>query len=138
MIDQAEKYLKTLDRLPNTLKTYRWALSYYFQIAGETLSDQAYERFLTAVRNLSPSSKRVLRSAVMGLYAFCEAGDLTKREKLNEHYMRRIKPKPVMFDRDDVETVISHCDTLRGNLMELRDRAFVLTLADTGFRISEL
>lgn len=138
MIEQAEKYLKTLDRLPNTLKTYRWALSYYFQIAGETLSDPAYEKFLTAIRNLSPSSKRVLRSAVMGLYAFCEAGDLTKREKLNEHYMRRIKPKPVMFDRGDVETIIAHCDTLRGDLMELRDRAFVLTLADTGFRISEL
>lgn len=138
MNEQAEKYLKTLDRLPNTLKTYRWALVYYFQIAGDKLSDDAYERFLSAIRNLSPSSKRVLRSAVIGLYAFCEVGDPTKREKLNEHYMRRIKTKPVMFDRAGVEKIISHCESLRADLMELRDRAFVLTLADTGFRISEL
>jgi integrase len=138
MNSQAEKYLQTLDRLPNTLKTYRWALSYYFDIAGEALNDEAYEKFLAAIRNLSPSSKRVLRSAVMGLYGYCEAGDLTKRQKLNAHYMRKIKTQPVTFDREGVEKIISHCDTLRGNLMELRDRAFVLTLVDTGFRISEL
>jgi integrase len=138
MIDQAEKYLSTLDRLTNTVRTYRWALSYYFQIAGETLNDESYEHFMAVIRNLSPSSKRVLRSAVMGLYEFCEVGDPTKRAKLNKHYMRKIKTKPVVFDRAGVEKIISHCETLRSDLMELRDRAFVLTLADTGFRISEL
>jgi integrase len=138
MNDQAEKYLSTLDRLPKTLKTYRWALDYYFKIAGDPLSDDAYETFLTAIRNLSPSSKIVLRSAVMGLYAYCEAGNLVKREKMNQHYIRKLKTKPVTFERDAVETIIAHCDTLRGDLINLRDRAFVLTLADTGFRISEL
>ena len=138
MIDQAEKFLTTLDRLPKTIKTYRWALEYYFQIAGEELGDEAYETFLVAIRNLSPSSKRVLRSAVMGLYEFCEIGDLAKRTKLNHHYMRKVKTKPVNFDRAAVEKVINHCETLRGDLIKLRDRAFVLTLADTGFRISEL
>src|SRR5690349_20252920 len=110
MNEQAEKYLKTLDRLPNTLKTYKWALSYYFNIVGDELSDDAYEDFLTSIRNLSPSSKRVLSSAVMGLYAFAEIGDVNKREKLNEHYMRKIKTKPVTFDRDAVEMILSHCD----------------------------
>src|SRR6185436_7899208 len=112
MIEQAEKYLKTLDRLPNTIKSYRWALSYYFQIAGESLDDRSYETFLAAISHLSPSSKRVLRSAVMGLYGFCEAGDLNKRESLNNHYTRKTKTKPVTFDRDDVEKIIEHCDTL--------------------------
>ena len=138
MINQAEKYLSTLDRLPRTLKTYRWALGYYFQISGNELSDDAYESFLTAIRHLSPSSKRVLSSAVMGLYAYCEIGDLARRAKLNKHYMRKIRTKPVTFIRADVEKVLSHCETLTGDLMQLRDRAFVLTLADTGFRISEL
>jgi len=138
MNQQAEKYLSTLDRLPKTLKTYRWAIEYYFKIAGSELNDEAYETFLTAIRNLSPSSKLVLRSAVMGLYAYWEAGDLVKREKLNQHYMRKTKTKPVTFERDAVEAIITHCDALRGDLISLRDRAFVLTLADTGFRISEL
>jgi integrase/recombinase XerC len=138
MNDQAKKYLSTLDRLPKTIETYKWALVYYFQIAGDELSDEAYETFLTAIRNLSPSTKRVLRSAVMGMYAFCGAGNLAKREELNEHYIRKVKTKPVNFERADVEKIIQHCDTLRGDLMKLRDRAFVLTLVDTGFRISEL
>jgi integrase/recombinase XerC len=138
MNQQAEKYLSTLERLPNTLKTYRWALEYYFQIAGEQLSDEAYEKFLITIRHLSPSSKRVLRSAVMGLYDDCEVGDLNKRKKLNKHFTRKIKTKPVNFDRAGVEKIIAHCDALRGDLIQLRDRAFVLTLADTGFRISEL
>src|SRR5690349_13648122 len=120
---EAEKYLSTLDRLPKTLKTYRWALDYYFRIAGEELSDAAYETFLTTIRHLSPSSKRVLRSAVMGLYAYCEAGDLVKREKLNQHYMRKTKTKPVTFERDAVETIISHCEMLHGDLISLRDRS---------------
>lgn len=138
MIDQAEKYLSTLDRLPKTIATYRWGLDYYFKIAGEDLNDEAYETFLTAIRHLSPSGKRVLRSAVMGLYEYCEIGDLAKREKLNHHHMRKVKTKPVNFDREAVEKIIVHCDALRGDLINLRDRAFVITLADTGFRISEL
>lgn len=138
MNEQAEKYLSTLDRLPNTLKTYRWALEYYFSLVGETLSDSVYEQFLEEIRHLSPSSKRVLKSAVMGLYSYYEIGDLVKREKLNKHYMRKVKVKPVNFERGDVEKIVSYCDGLRGDIMKLRDRAFVLTLADTGFRISEL
>ncbi len=138
MNQQAEKYLSTLDRLPNTLKTYRQVLKQYYETAGGELSDENYERFLVALRGHSPSSKRVHISAVMGLYAFCEIGDLNKREKLNDHYTRKIKPRPVVFDRPAVEKILAHCETLRGDLIQLRDRAFVLTLADTGFRISEL
>jgi len=138
MNPQAEKYLSTLDRLPRTLETYRWALDYYFGIVGEVLSDESYEEFLTSIRDLSPSSKRVLSSAVMGLYAYCEAGSLVVRQKLNEHYMRKVKTKPVNFDRVAVEKIIAHCETLRADLIQLRDRSFVLTLADTGFRIHEL
>jgi integrase len=138
MNEQAEKYLSTLDRLPRTLETYRWALAYYFRIAGEVLSDDAYKTFLASLRGLSPSSKGVLSSAVMGLYACSGVGNLAEREKLNKHYMRKIKTKPVNFIRADVEKIIQHCDTLRGSLIELRDRAFVLTLADTGFRIFEI
>jgi len=138
MNQQAEKYLSTLDRLPRTLETYRWALEYYFGIVGEQLSDDAYEEFLDAIRNLSPSSKRVLSSAVMGLYAYCDVGSLVVRQKHNEHYMRKVKTKPVNFDRDAVETILAHCEMLRDDLIKLRDRSFVLTLADTGFRIHEL
>lgn len=138
MNKKAEKYLETLDRLPNTKKTYAWALGYYFNLVGEELSDENYEKFLIAIRRLSPSSKSVLRSAVMGLYEFCEVGDVNKRTKLNRHYARKVKTQPVNFDRDAVEKIIEYCEQLGPDTEGLRDRAFVLTLADSGFRISEL
>src|SRR5688572_7557385 len=105
MIPAAEKFLSTLDRAPNTVHTYRWALSYYFQIAGDELSDEAYEKFLASIRNLKPSSKRVLRSAVMALYDFCDAGNVTARAKLNRLYMKRVKVKPVNVKRDNAEKI---------------------------------
>ena len=43
----------------------------------------------------------------------------------------------VSFDRDAVEKVIKHCESLAGDFETLRDRAFVLTLADSGLRISK-
>lgn len=138
MNPQAEKYLETLDRSERTKETYAWALNYYFQIVGEELSDEAYEKMLIAIRKLSPSTKSVLRSAVMGFFQFYDIGDLAKRTKLNNHYARKSKVQPVNFDREAVEKVINYCNALVMGLEELRDRAFVLTLADSGLRISEL
>lgn len=138
MNQQAEKFLKTLDRSESTIETYRWALNYYFNLVGEDLGDKSYEEFLIAIRNLSPSTKSVLRSAVMGLYEFCEIGDLSKRVRLNNHYAKKSKVQPVSFDREAIEKIIDYCGSLGPDIEGLRDRAFVLTLADSGFRISEL
>lgn len=140
MNPQAEKYLETLDRSKRTIETYRWALDYYFNLVGEELSDDAYEKFLIAIRNLSLSSRNVLKTAVMDFYMFCDAGNVVKRMKLNKHYIRRKKFTIINFNKDAIEKVIKHCenDLLAQGIEGLRDRAFVLTLADSGFRISEL
>lgn len=138
MIEPAERFLSTLARSPRTVETYRAALKFYFGVAGDVLSDAAYEKFLAALKDFSPSTKRVRVSAVMGMYAFAEIGGLKHRKQLNKHYLNRQKPKAINFDREAVERVIVYCDTLRADLLGLRDRAFVLTLAGTGLRISEL
>jgi integrase/recombinase XerC len=41
------------------------------------------------------------------------------------------------FDRDAIEKTINYAKSLRGELIAFRDRAFILTLADTGLRVSE-
>lgn len=138
MNPQAEKYLETLDRSTRTVKTYRWALNYYFNLVGEELNEEAYERFLIAIRNLSLSTRYVLKTAVMDFYLFCDAGNIAKRMKLNKHYLRKKKATIVNFNRDAIEKIISHCESLTNGLEELRDRAFVLMLSDSGFRISEI
>lgn len=138
MNKQAEHFLSTLDRSDNTIRTYRQALETYFSIVSDDLSDSAYERFLAGIKHYSPSSKRVMCSAVMKLYKFCKIGSAEERKELNEQYLKKVRTKPVSFDREAVEKIILYCDTLRKNLTGWRDRAFVLTMADSGFRISEL
>lgn len=139
MNEKTDKYLSTLDRSPRTIDTYEWALRYYFNVVGDELNDKNYEEFLESIKNLSPSSKRVLRSAVMGMYEFYEAGSMEKRQRLNSHYTKRVKVKPVNFDREAVEKIIAYCEKMpKKTLADWRDVAFVLMLADSGFRISEL
>jgi len=135
-----EKFLSTLNRQQNTVSTYRWALSVYLRIAGDELSDSSYEKFWMDphVKGMSESTKRVIRSAVMALYEYLDIGDVARRNQINDHYLRRALTRPVFFDIDAVDKVIDHCSSLSYKLINLRDRAFVLLLADSGFRISEL
>jgi len=66
-------------------------------------------------------------------------------KEATEHYTRNQGKRIVNFNREAVEKVIEFCSSLSANtsaslstnLEALRDRAFVLTLVDTGLRISE-
>lgn len=138
MNEQAERYLSTLGRSLNTIKAYRYGLSYYFDVVGERVDNDAYETFLGAIKHLSPSTKTVMKTAVMGLFDFLEIDGDTKRERLNKHYLRGGDRTEININEDAIEKLISYCEGLKGGLMELRDRAFVLTMVDSGFRIFEL
>lgn len=139
MNEKIDKYLSILDRSPRTVDTYRWALGFYFDAVGDELNDYAYEKFLEVIKPLSPSSKSVLRSAVNGLYEFYEVGDPAKRARISKIYAKKVKAKPVSFNREGIEKIIKYCDEMpKKTVMDWRDRAFVLMLADSGFRISEL
>jgi site-specific recombinase XerD len=84
------------------------------------------------------------------LYQFCKAGNPAELKEITEHHTNKPGRRIVNFNREAVEKVIAHCQTLEAgvltpsgqtslsaNLEALRDRAFVLTLVDTGLRISE-
>lgn len=137
MNPSGENYLKTLARSDLTKKAYRYALKDYFAIADNEISVDAYEKFLVSLHDYSPSTKRVKIAAVTGYYNFLDAWT-PQLKKLNDHYIEPSQTDDVTFNREAIEKTISYCDTLRANLRELRDRAFVLTLADSGLRLSEL
>lgn len=144
---EINRFLDTLDRSPKTIFAYRHALSQFVRTVGEDaeLNTETYIKFLISLKHASPSTQRVYRTAVRKFYAFCKAGNWAEIEEATQHYTRRPGKRIVNFNREAVEKVIAYCEALRedsslsqrANLESLRDRAFVLTLADTGLRISE-
>ena len=147
METEINRFLETLDRSPKTIFAYRHALSQFVKTVGEDaeLNTETYVKFLISLRQKSPSTQRVYRTAVRKFYAFCKAGNWGELEEATNHYTRKPGKRIVNFNREAVEKVIAHCESLNSDretsfsakLETLRDRAFVLTLVDTGLRISE-
>ena len=140
---EIKRFLDTLDRSPRTVFTYKNALDQFVYAVGEEnveLTTETYVNFLATLKSKSPSTQRVYTTAVRKFYAFCKAGDMAELREATQHATRRQGKRIVNFNREAVERVIAHCEALGAdgsNLEDLRDRAFVLTLADTGLRISE-
>jgi len=132
-------FLETLDRSPKTIFAYRNALEQFVKAVGvdAELNTETYTAFLTSIKTKAPSTKRVYTTAVRKFYAFSKAGNWFEMKEATEHYTRNQGKRIVNFNREAVEKVIEHCSSLTGDLEALRDRAFVLTLVDTGLRISE-
>jgi len=140
-------FLETLDRSPKTVFAYRNALEQFIKVVGEDaeMNIESYTAFLKAIKLKSPSTKGIYTTAVRQLYAFCKAGNSDELKEATKHYTRNQGKRIVNFNREAVEKVIEFCSSLSTNtsaslstnLEALRDRAFVLTLVDTGLRISE-
>jgi len=139
MKTEINHFLETLDRSPRTIFAYRNALEQFLKVVGEDaeMNIESYTAFLKAIKLKSPSTKGIYTTAVRQLYAFCKAGNSDELKEATKHYTRNQGKRIVNFNREAVEKVIEFCSGLSGGLEDLRDRAFVLTLVDTGLRISE-
>lgn len=137
--EEVSRFLDSSGKRDKTKKTYRYSLKRFVDTVGDDaeLNTETYIKFLKAIRKLSPSSQQVYRTSVLKLYAFCKAGNPAELKEATEHYSKAQEKRIVDFKRDEIEKVISYCVGLDGGLPEYRDRAFVLTLADTGLRMFE-
>ncbi len=137
---EIKRFLDTLDRSPRTVFTYKNALEQFVYAVGEEdveLNTETYTSFLATLKSKSPSTQRVYTTAVKKFYAFCKAGNMDELKEATQHSTRKQGKRIVNFNREAVEKVIAYCSALNGSLEALRDHAFVLTLVDTGLRISE-
>ena len=137
MKTKIDHFLNSLDRSPRTIFAYRNALEQYIKAVGEDaeLNTDTYIKFLVTLKDKSSATQRLYTTAVLKFYLFCKAGNWAELKDATSHYTKKSAQRAVYFNREAVEKMISYCEFLHEGLLDLRDRAFLLTLVDTGLRI---
>jgi site-specific recombinase XerD len=156
-------YLETvqLARSENTARTYRNAMLAFMHVLAEhdihpdtieitALSDDAISWLTIALKQYSPATERLYLTAVTGFYEFLDAErlaepNLSRIRRLIRQRARKPGQRLPQFPRDNIENTIEYAINLASAPVEenidwlrnLRDRAFILTLADTGLRVHE-
>jgi site-specific recombinase XerD len=158
-----QSYLKSVNsaRSGNTGRTYHNAMTAF----GSTLAYHSLPTISTPVKELtedaiawfaadmkaySPATERLYLTAATGFFEYLVAErlvdlNLPRVRLLIRQRARRPGQRLPQFPRDFIETVLNYVNNLANtgvdDLMEqlriLRDRAFLLTLADTGLRVHE-
>jgi len=155
-------YLGTIrdSRSANTAKAYRQALQTFSQVLAEhdlgtstpagSLPEDAIAWFADALKAYAPATERLYLSAVIGFYEYLSGEglaepNLPRLRQLLKRRTRRSGQRLPQFSREAIEKVLDYAERLAATPVEndlqrlrnLRDRAFLLTLADTGLRVHE-
>jgi site-specific recombinase XerD len=163
ILDTIDGYLDSvlLSRSKNTARTYTNAMNAFLVSLDEMAIDpqttnaaQATEDWITQfaddLKSYAPASERLYLTAVTGWYEYLAAEhiadiNLPRLRLLIKRRSRKPGQRLPQFPRNDIEQVLDYASKLtmavveddRQRLINLRDRSFVLTLADTGLRVHE-
>ena len=130
-------------RSPRTYSTYQQAMKHFVAIVGPDapLNTDSYAEYLRGLSDLSPATQATYKTAAQGLYTYYaeNGGDvnLLALRAAARRYVKKKGQRLPQFDRAAIDKVINYAQSLGGDLIAFRDRAFILTLADTGLRVSE-
>ncbi len=159
----AARYLDSvfLARSANTARTYRNACNAFLQVLRENdldpdtaqskdLTPDAVVWLAAALKSYAPATERLYLTAVTGFYEYLAAEglaeiNLPRLRLLIRQRARRPGQRLPQFPREDIEKVLDYAQNLgekpaddhKEVLRNLRDRAFLLCLADTGLRVHE-
>jgi len=158
-----EKFLDTvrLARSANTWRTYANAMSLFKLVLAKNNSDPHHSPVVTlkedaaawmadALKDFSPATEQLYLAATVRFFEFLAAEklaeiNLPRLRLLLRQRARRPGQRLPQFPREDIERVLEFANTIVGisspspidQLRALRDRAFLITLADTGLRVHE-
>jgi integrase/recombinase XerC len=158
-----EDYLTSvaLARSSNTARTYRQALAAFLgllerhgvdptHLQAQKATEDWIRWFLDHLKVYAPATERLYLTAVAGWYDYLAAEtlaevNLPRLRMLIRRRARRPGQRLPQFARTAIETVLEHAQTLNArpardeseHLRLLRDRAFLMTLGDTGLRVHE-
>ena len=150
-----------LARSPNTAKTYRFGMQMFkavlthLKINPETtpvanLTEDAIIWLAAELKNSAPTTERLYLTALTGFFEYLSAEglaniNLPRVRLLIRQRARRPGQRLPQFPRESIEKVLEYASGLvsapteddAGRLRNLRDRAFLITLGDTGLRVHE-
>ncbi len=162
LAEAAQDYLETVReaRSENTARAYANALSAFMRVLKEhwieaespvsQLKEDGLAWMLAYLKVFSSATERLYTQAVKGFYEYLAAErlaeiNLPRLEQLIRQRARRPGYRMPQFPQDDIERLLEFVNNFTNNLSDnpderlraLRDRAFLLTLADTGLRVHE-
>jgi len=150
-----------LARSENTARTYKNALTIFKRVlneywldpdesSAEELTEDGIAWLALYLKNFSAPTERLYLTAVAGFYEYLAAESLAKinlprMRLLIRQRARRPGIRLPQFPAENIEHIIEYAkhmskqvfDDEDTNLRALRDRAFLITLADTGLRVHE-
>ncbi|MBM3151632.1 MAG: hypothetical protein FJZ96_05420 [Chloroflexi bacterium] len=160
--DAVRGYLTTVReaRSIHTTHAYTAAMKSFLRVLAEhwittqspvsELTEDGLAWMLSYLKIYSSSTERLYTQAVKGFYSYLAAEklapvNLPRLELFIRNRSRRPGQRMPQFPRDEIETVLEYAyglsfqlsDNIDERLRAMRDRAFLLTLADTGLRVHE-
>jgi integrase/recombinase XerC len=158
----AQSYLETvrLARSRNTHDTYSFAMKAFLdvlaahglrgEVPASAVREDAISWFATSLKSLSPATEGLYLQAAKGFFKFLAAENLSdinlpRLDLLKQQRARRPGIRLPQFPADDIRRLLAYVtepgfvpsSPEADHLRALRDRAFLLTLADTGLRVHE-
>lgn len=163
ILEASEAYLDSvsLSRSANTARTYGNGIRAFLSALDHSgldperdpvtdLNEDAIIEFAAYLKDLSPTTERLYLTAATGFYEFLAAENLSelnlpRLRLLIKQRARRPGQRLPQFPRNDIEMVLNKAKYIASKpvdddperLRNLRDRAFLVTLADTGLRVHE-
>ena len=163
IIQAAQKYLDQvrLARSTNTARTYQNGIASFLEVLADNhlppqetsvslMTEDTVGWLSAALKTHAPTTERLYLTVVSNFFEYLVAEklvdlNLPRMRLLIRQRARRPSQRLPQFPASDIESVIASIQTLSNHqgqdatehLRILRDRAFLLTLADTGLRVHE-
>lgn len=148
-------------RSENTARTYRNALNIFSEVLKDhqlptdttpptDLPEEAVSWLTAFLKGYAPTTERLYLTAITGFYEYLASEglgqyNLPRVRGLIRQRARRPGYRLPQFPYTDIENILEYAtnlanaeaETIEEQLRNLRDRAFLITLADTGLRVHE-